>query len=87
MAWVNACMFIGLDFLMFTNIFNNCFCRSAVFGLGAHHAFIVVSVDSSIYENWWIASLSVATMAALLLWITIFVLKTQNKFSPFPVTI
>jgi hypothetical protein len=81
-------MFIGLDLLRFANIFDNCFCGSSVFGRGVHYAYNVVLYDPSMhFVNWWIASVSLATTAALSLWIAVFVLKTQNKTSPFPVTI
>ncbi|KAJ7861928.1 hypothetical protein B0H13DRAFT_2204331 [Mycena leptocephala] len=79
MAWTNACMFIGLDLLRFANIFDNCFCGSSVFGRGAHYAYNVVLHDPSMhFVNWWIASVSLATMAALSLWIAVFVLKTAK---------
>jgi hypothetical protein len=34
------------------------------------------------FENWWIASVAFATMAAFLLGITVFVLKTPKNHSP-----
>ncbi|KAJ6571327.1 hypothetical protein B0H19DRAFT_1022813 [Mycena capillaripes] len=80
MAWVNGCLFITLDLLRFSNIFDNCFCGSSVFGLGVHRAYNIVAYDSSMhFENWWITAIALATVAAFLLWITVFVLKTDNK--------
>ncbi|KAJ6495056.1 hypothetical protein C8R45DRAFT_899846 [Mycena sanguinolenta] len=82
-AWVNACMFIALDLLRFANIFNNCYCGSSVMGRGASGAYNVISYSPSMhFENWWIASVAFATMAALLLWIISFVLKTPKTRSP-----
>ncbi|KAF7359877.1 hypothetical protein MVEN_00713300 [Mycena venus] len=41
-AWVNACMFLALDLISFSNLFDNRFCASAVMGRGAHTAFNVI---------------------------------------------
>ncbi|KAJ7914779.1 hypothetical protein B0H13DRAFT_2324962 [Mycena leptocephala] len=82
-AWVNACIFIALDLLRFANIFENCYCGSSVMGRGTSHAYNVMSYHPSMhFENWWIASVAFATMAAVLLWITVFILKTPQNRSP-----
>ncbi|KAJ6538101.1 hypothetical protein B0H19DRAFT_861515, partial [Mycena capillaripes] len=63
MAWVNACLFITLDLLRFSNIFGNCFCGSSVFGLGVNRAYNIVTYDSSMhFENWWIAAIALASV-------------------------
>ncbi|KAJ7358275.1 hypothetical protein DFH08DRAFT_734997 [Mycena albidolilacea] len=76
LAWSNGGLFIALDLLRFANIFDNCFCGSAVFGLGVNHGYNTVLYDHSMhFVNWWIASIVFATTAAFLFWISIFVLR------------
>ncbi|KAJ7821678.1 hypothetical protein B0H14DRAFT_2599049 [Mycena olivaceomarginata] len=87
-AWMNACILIAVNLLRFDNIFDNYYCGSSVMGRGTSRAYNVMSYHPWMhFENWWIASVAFATMAAFLLWITVFVLKTPKKpFSGYSLT-
>ncbi|KAJ7898067.1 hypothetical protein B0H13DRAFT_1623304 [Mycena leptocephala] len=80
-AWVNACMFIALGLIGFANLFDNCFCSSAVMSRGVHNAFNVIVVEGEGAKPVMIACVAFATTAAFSLWIIVFILRTPKKTS------
>lgn len=74
-------MFIALGLIGFANLFDNCFCSSAVMSRGARRAFNVIVVEGEGAKPIMIASVAFATTAAFSLWIIVFVLKTPQKTS------
>ena len=63
--------------LEFSNIFDNCYCGSAVIGLGATEGYEIMVSDSSTtgYLRWWIASVAIATVSAFAFWFFIFMFR------------
>jgi hypothetical protein len=82
LAWVNGGLFIALDLLTFANILDNCFCGSAVFQLGFFkRAYNVILYDPNTmhFIHWWIAAIAIATTAACIFWISIYVLTAYDE--------
>jgi hypothetical protein len=74
-------MFIALGLIGFANLFDNCFCSSAVMSRGVHNAFNVIVVEGEGAKPVMIACVAFATTAAFSLWIIVFILRTPKKIS------